>query len=203
MEYLSGPGAIQSAQNLASPDHESFDANTAILLGLVVMEDHVYPLVSAPDFSNLGLLDKVLIFNKLAEESTGSAQIALLSAFDRTMNAGFTALVKRYCHLDHDHEVSCCSRSPGFETMTRTDADSVYKFEKKARRFALNPYHTLIPKFYLRLGKAGTEVRILVMKNEFKSLRYRFHVEIIRSTPMSYSSGEFLLKFERPFLPKL
>lgn len=146
MEYLSSHGAIQSAQNLASPDHESFDANIAILLGLIVMEDHIYPLVSMWTSSTLCLLEQVLIFNKLAEESTESAQIALLFAFDRTMEAGFTALVGRCCHLDHDHEASCCSRSPGFGTLTRTDKDYVFQFENLAERFALNPYHPLIPR---------------------------------------------------------
>lgn len=143
MEYLSCHSAIQSARNLASPDHESFDANTAILLGLVVMENHIYPLVSAWGSNILSLLYNVLIFNKCAEESTGDAQIALLSTFDRTAEAGFTALVRRFCDLDHDHEVSCCSRSPDFETLTDTDADYVYDFERLARSFALNPYHPL------------------------------------------------------------
>ena len=141
MEYLSRHSALQIAQNLSVPGYESFDTYTAILLGLVVMEHHIYPLLSEfrfRDHADLtptpGLIDKVLIFNKAAERSTGRAQIALLSAFDRIMEAGFAGLMGRDCHVDHDHGVRCVS------------PDHALLFHTLVNRFAYNPHHPLIPR---------------------------------------------------------
>jgi hypothetical protein len=129
-EYLSRHTAMQRVQDLSLPDHEPFDASTAILLGLVAVND----LVSTVCASQL------LFFNKLAEKSTGVVQLALLLAFDHNAKADFTALVKRNCRFDHDHEPRCAS-SPEYEHWSNDGTG----FEGLTLNFALNRRHPLIP----------------------------------------------------------
>lgn len=84
VEYLSRHTAIQRAQNLSLVGDGSFEANTAILLGLVVLKDCAYPFATLRMlglWSEPTLITLVLDFNKLAEESTGNAQIAMLCRF--------------------------------------------------------------------------------------------------------------------------
>jgi hypothetical protein len=146
VEYLSRHTAMQNAQDLSLPGHGSFDASIAILLGLVVMGEYIYPLVKSalPPLAPVSLVQIVLIFNKLAKESAVSANTVLLSALDRIMKAGFKALVGRHCHLDHEHEASCASRSPGFKNLRTEDRNDVFAFESVVREFALSPNHPLV-----------------------------------------------------------
>lgn len=148
VEYLSRHTAIQNAQNMSLPDHGLFDATTAILLGLVVMGDSIYPLVKSavPPLVPVSLVQIVLIFNKLAKESSVSAHNVILSVLDRIMKAGFVALVERYCHLDHDHGASCASRSPGFKNLQTEEKNDVFAFESVVREFAWDPTRPLISK---------------------------------------------------------
>jgi hypothetical protein len=150
-EYLSGHTAMQCEQNLSLADNESFDANAAILLGLVVMKDCIYPLVSTL-WRTPNQFQNVLIWNRLTEESTGRAQIAILAAFDRNVKAGFTALVTRFCHLDHDHELSCVSWNSKFHRLCGYEQDYVTAFEKVVLDFAWNRSHPLISKSHCFAG---------------------------------------------------
>jgi hypothetical protein len=145
-EYLSRHDAIQSAKDLSLPDHESFNADTAILLGLVVMEEHIYPLLALRSGSSFtpGLLDNVMIFNKLAEEATGGAQVALLSALDRIVEAGFTALVERYCYRDHRHKARCATPRHDVRGLSQIDLSRAQAFQTLVFNFALNPSRPLI-----------------------------------------------------------
>jgi cytidylate kinase len=145
VEYLSRHPAMQSQSKLSPPNREPFEANTAILHGLVVMKDCIYPLVST-ESRPTSLFGNVLIFNALAERSTGNAQLAMLSAFDRTIKAGFADLVGRHCHLDHDHEARCASSSPSFGELRSEEAKFVLAFEELVLDFALNPSHPLTSK---------------------------------------------------------
>jgi hypothetical protein len=110
MEYLSNHTVMQNAQNFSLPDHEPFDTSTAILLGLVV-QDHQHPYLwrkgGAPS-----LFHMVLVFNKMTGESTGSANIAILSKFDRTIKKGFKDQANGICPLEYGHELRCASSSP-------------------------------------------------------------------------------------------
>ena len=145
VEYISHHAAIQRAQNLSLPGHDFFDANTAILLGLIVMGEFMYPLVNSP-LSSLAppsLFQIVLIFNKLAEKSTGSAHIAILSAFDRIIKAGFTALVGKNCHLDHDHKARCATHTLAPPDWRSEDHGRMRAFSQVVQEFALNPSHPL------------------------------------------------------------
>jgi archaellum biogenesis ATPase FlaH len=146
VEYLSRHAAMQNATNLSLPGHGSFDASTAILLGLVIMGESIYPLVksASPPLAPISLVQIVLIFNKLAKESTVSAHIVLLSMLDRSVKAGFMTLVERHCHLDHDHGASCVSRSPRFKNLRTDEKNDVFAFESVVREFALNPSRPLI-----------------------------------------------------------
>ena len=146
VEYLSRHAAMHSAQNLSLPGHGSFDPNAAILLGLIVIGESVYPLVKSalPPLAPVSLVQMVLIFSKLAKESTVSAHIVILSAFDRIMKAGYMTLVERHCYLDHDHGASCASRSHGFKDLRTEDKNDVFAFESVVREFASNPSRPLI-----------------------------------------------------------
>jgi hypothetical protein len=153
VEYFS---RLQSAKTLSLDGRESFDASVAVLLALVVMEDYTYPLVSGHEGPSL--FRNVLMFNELAEKSTGSAQIAILTIFDRVMKAGFAALVEKHCNLDHDHKVACFSRSSGFtglavgEQVEQNEQDCIRAFREEdlirafkdlVNDFASNPSHPL------------------------------------------------------------
>jgi hypothetical protein len=146
VEYISRHATIQSVQNLSLPDHEVFDANIAILLGLVVMGGSMYPLVNSP-LSSLappGLFQIVMVFNKLAEKSSRNAHIAILSALDRIMEAGFKALVGRNCHLDHDHKSRCASYTHSSRTLRSEDQGRLRAFGQVVQEFALNPGQPLV-----------------------------------------------------------
>jgi hypothetical protein len=148
VEYLSRHTTMQNGQDLSLPGHGLFDASIAILLGLVIMGESIYPLVKSalPPLAPVSLVQIVLIFNKLANRSTVGAHTVILSALDRILEAGFTALVVRHCHLDHDHGASCASRSPGFKNLRTQDKNDVFAFESVVREFAFNPNHPLVSK---------------------------------------------------------
>jgi hypothetical protein len=141
VEYLSSHATMKNGRNLTLADDESFDANTAILVGLVVMK--VFPLITPRTLDIPSIFQCVSVFNSLAEESTGIAQIATMSAFDRIMKEGFTALMRRYCHLIHDHRATCISASSGFDDLPDQNRRYLLAFENLAKGFALNPEHPL------------------------------------------------------------
>jgi hypothetical protein len=144
VEYILRHTTMQSAPSLSLTDLESFDANTAILVGLVVMQD--LPLTSLGCGLISNLFQKVLVFNALAERSTGSAQFAILSAFDRVVRAAFEAFVGKHCHLDHHHKVNCVSRSSGFRDWQGHDKSCARTFEDLVQDLALNPSDPFSPK---------------------------------------------------------